>query len=341
MFYALGSSDVHRENLIAHGPYPVPVDLETLFCPELAHAADQRAPSLAHRAIADSVLRVGLLPRRVWGSDAWNGIDLSGLAGDAAQQTPFGVLAWSDPDSEDGLRLVRRPMPLTPAINRPVFEGEPIAAADHATLVVEGFERAYDLLQRLRPSLCAEGGPLSAFRNDEIRVVVRPTRTYSALLQETYHPDYLQDAADRDRLLDLLWATVPYAEHLGATVGFEQEDLRAGDVPRFTCRASRTSLWAGPGREVPFQFSGSGLDVAARRIERLNDDDLARQRWLVTASLATAARDTQQGWTRYAIEPVASETPAIRLRAGELAQRSAIVSPALRITVNTTSPGSD
>jgi type 2 lantibiotic biosynthesis protein LanM len=319
LFYALGSSDFHRENLIAHGQYPVPVDLETLFCPELGRGADHRAPGLAHRAIAESVLRVGLLPQRVWGSTPWNGIDLSGLSGEAAQQTPFGVLAWSDPNREDDLRLVRRPMPLAPAINRPVLDGEPIAVADHVPLVVEGFEHTYGLLQRLRQSLCADDGPLAAFRSDEIRVVVRPTRTYGALLQETYHPDYLRDAADRDRLLDLLWATVPYAEHLGATVGVEQEDLRAGDVPRFTCQASRTNLWAGPDREVAFQFSKSGLDVAAGRIERLNSDDLARQSWLVKASLATAARDTQQGWARYEIEPVASEAPAVRLRAGELA----------------------
>ena len=319
VFYALGSSDFHRENIIAHGQHPVPVDLETLFCPEQEYDSDQRAPGLAHRAIAASVLRVGLLPRRVWGSDPWNGIDLSGLAGDAAQQTPFGVLTWSAPIGDDDLRLVRRPIPLAPAINRPVFDGEPIAVADHVPLVVEGFERAYALLQRLRPSLCATDGPLSAFRNDEIRVVLRPTRTYSALLQETYHPDYLQDAADRDRLLDLLWATVPYAEHLSATVGFEQEDLRAGDVPRFTCQASGTTPWAGPGRQVPVQFSKSGLDVAASRIERLNDEDLARQSWLVKAALATAARDPEQGWARYTFEPAATDAGTIRLRAGELA----------------------
>ncbi len=319
LFYALGSSDFHRENLIAHGAYPVPVDLETLFSPDVNHRADRRAQRLAYRAIAESVLRVGLLPRRVWGSDDRSGIDLSGLAGDPAQQTPFGVLTWSDPHGEDVLRLVRRSLPLAPAINRPVLDGEPIAAAEHGALIIDGFEHAYSLLRRLRPALCAEGGPLAAFRRDEVRVVLRPTITYSTLLQESYHPDYLQDAADRDRLLDLLWASVPYAEHLEAAVAFEQEDLRVGDVPRFISHAGQHDLWAGPGREVPHTFARSCLETAASRLGRLDDDDLVRQRWLVNASLATAARETQQGWTRYAIEPVSADASAIRLRAGELA----------------------
>lgn len=319
LFYALGSSDFHRENLIADGAYPMPVDLETLFSPEVSQNPDRRAPGLAARTIAESVLRVGLLPRRVWGSDHWSGIDLSGLAGDPAQQTPFGVLTWNDPQGEDVLRLVRRPMPLGPAINRPVLQGEPIAAPEHAALIIEGFEKTYHLLRQHREPLCAQGGPLSAFREDEVRVVLRPTLTYSALLQESCHPDYSQDAADRDRLLDLLWASVPYAEHLQAAVAFEQEDLRAGDVPRFTSHAARRDLSAGPGRELTYQFTRSCLETAVARLGRLNDDDLERQRWLVKASLATAARETHQGWTRYAIEPGPAEMSAMRLRAGELA----------------------
>lgn len=319
LFYALGSSDFHRENLIAHGAYPVPVDLETLFCPDVNQKADHHAPTLAYRAISESVLRVGLLPRRVWGGDEGSGIDLSGLVGDPSQHTPFGVLTWNDPQTEEVLRLVRRPMPLGPAINRPVLDGEPISASDHVSLIIEGFERTYSLLRRLRVALCAADGPLAAFRDDEVRVVLRPTLTYSVLLQESYHPDYLQDAADQERLFDLLWATAPYAEHLEAAVGFEQEDLRAGDVPRFFTHAGQHDLWAGPGRKVPYRFARSCLDTAVSRLERLNDEDVVRQRWLVKASLATAARETQQGWTRYAIEPLRSDPSAIRRRAGELA----------------------
>ena len=44
-----------------------------------------------------------------------------------------------------------------------------------------------------------------------------------------------------------------------------------------------------------------------------------RQRWIISASLATAARETQHGWPRYAMEPVAGDARATRLRARELA----------------------
>ena len=91
LFYGLGGSDFHRDNLIADGPYRCR-STSKLVLPGSGPEGDPRAPSLAYRAIAESVLRVGLLPRRVWGSDPWSGIDLSGLAGRPPQQTPFGVL---------------------------------------------------------------------------------------------------------------------------------------------------------------------------------------------------------------------------------------------------------
>jgi hypothetical protein len=40
------------------------------------------------------VLRIGLLPQRLWGDDESVGIDLSGLGADEDQLTPRGVTAW-------------------------------------------------------------------------------------------------------------------------------------------------------------------------------------------------------------------------------------------------------
>src|SRR4029079_14101787 len=84
LLYALEATDFHGENLIAAGEHPVLVDLESLFHPRL-NARDASGPlaSGAPRVMAHSVLRVGLLPQRVWvGADS-DGIELSGLGGAA------------------------------------------------------------------------------------------------------------------------------------------------------------------------------------------------------------------------------------------------------------------
>src|SRR6185369_4077964 len=66
LLYALEATDLHFENLIAAGEHPILVDLETLFHQRLSVAGMDDTDQLANRALYDSVLRVGLLPQRLW-----------------------------------------------------------------------------------------------------------------------------------------------------------------------------------------------------------------------------------------------------------------------------------
>src|SRR5207248_11212631 len=75
LLYALEATDFHAENLIASGEHPVLVDLEALFQLRLREDAPQVNP--ASDTIARSVLRIGLLPERIWSSDQTEGVDLS------------------------------------------------------------------------------------------------------------------------------------------------------------------------------------------------------------------------------------------------------------------------
>lgn len=62
LLHALDATDFHHENLIASGEQPVPVDLETL-CHPLLSEADQPDSFVP---VAETVLRIGLLPRPFW-----------------------------------------------------------------------------------------------------------------------------------------------------------------------------------------------------------------------------------------------------------------------------------
>ncbi|MET9943091.1 DUF4135 domain-containing protein [Streptomyces halstedii] len=46
---------------------------------------------------------------------------------------------------------------------------------------------------------------MTEFAQDEVRVVPRPTWTYTTLLDESTHPDLMRDAAERQQVLSLLW----------------------------------------------------------------------------------------------------------------------------------------
>ena len=110
--------------------------------------------------------------------------------------------------------------------------GQPAEQID-VDAIVSGFTKVYQTLLGHRDELFDIHGPIARFHGDEIRIVLRHTLTYSRLLSESFHPDVLRDALDRDQFFDLLWGDVPENRYLGWVVADECRDLLNGDVPLF------------------------------------------------------------------------------------------------------------
>jgi len=81
LLYVLGGSDVHYENVIASGEYPVLVDLETMFTPDWRSIQLGAAEALADVYLRESVLGTGLLPDIVGLDLELAPVDVSGLIG--------------------------------------------------------------------------------------------------------------------------------------------------------------------------------------------------------------------------------------------------------------------
>ncbi len=288
IFYALAAVDFHYENLIAHGEFPIPLDLEALFHPLGLEGDARSADYLANVTLYNSVFGVGLLPGRMWSNADFEGVDISGLGAAPGQLYPFASPSW-EAEGTDEMRLVRKRYPMPAAQNRPSLNGETIETFAYAEELIGGFRDMYRLLETHRDQLLAVGGPLDAFRDDEVRVVVRPTRTYGELLRESFHPDVLRDALDRDRLFDRLWNGVEQSPFLARMIPAERADLWRGDVPMFTTHPAARDLWTSTGEHVAEVLQESGMARAQRRLEAMGHDDLKRQLWFIRASLATLA----------------------------------------------------
>jgi type 2 lantibiotic biosynthesis protein LanM len=280
LLYVLDGTDMHYENLVAVGDQPVLVDIETLFHPSHTPAgALSRDP--AYRALLSSVYRTALLPLLVSGE---HGVaDMSGLGGDADATAPSSVVDWADAGL-DSMHLVRRPGKTHGANNRPRLDGVDIEPRDHEIAVLTGFRAAYEAIARHRDELIGPDGLLARCAKDQIRFVPRSTSLYTSLLDEATHPDALRDAAGRSRLLDLLWEA---DESLHDVVPYELADLWAGDVPLFTARPDSRDVWASDGSRIPNVLSVEGLAAVEAKIANLGDIDEHRQKWLISASLAT------------------------------------------------------
>jgi type 2 lantibiotic biosynthesis protein LanM len=234
LLYALEATDFHWENLIASGEHPMLVDLEALFHPRAGGMDLQQADELAGSTINSSVLRVGLLPQRIWANAESEGVDLSGLGAVPGQLLPLATPYWEGVGTDE-MRLARKRMALRGGQHRPTLDGTEVDVLDYTEAIVTGFTNLYRLLLRHREELLSGHGPLERFAEDEVRVIVRGTEPYALLLRESFHPDVLRNALDRDRFFDHLWATVEDTPHLVKVIPAECQDLRNGDIPECRC----------------------------------------------------------------------------------------------------------
>jgi type 2 lantibiotic biosynthesis protein LanM len=318
LLYALRATDFHYENLIACGEYPVLIDLESLFHGEREVNPDKAPSSVAVKALESSVLRVGLLPQRIWGNSRNKaGVELSGFGGAAGQSTPFRVPAWEG-IATDEMRLERKHVPVPGAQNRARLHDRDTSALDYTDEILQGFSDVYRLLLHNRATLLAPEGPIARFIGDEVRYIVRATRIYATLLEESHHPDVLRNALDRDRYFDRLWIEVEARPSLENLIVDEAADLQRGDIPIFATHVGSADLWSSSGRIIPKYFAQSGLELARQRLALLSDADLSFQSWLIRSSMLTLAMGLGSSTQKLLIPPSRSARSGVQVDSARL-----------------------
>lgn len=235
-------SDLHAENVIAHGGSPVIVDCETLFTPKIPPPPSGYGGAFdrAGELMARTVLSVGLLPGRGMGL-GWRGVDLSAvgmLPGQQPMQRQLEILDAGSDQAHVGPVLVEAPVSQNHPSPRP-------ALAEYWPEVLRGFDELTATLQRLdaagslRPRL-------RVFEDCRIRVVLRGTEVYSEIGRMLWHPVSLHNPEPaRQRafgLLEKMAANVSVAPSDPAVINAEIDELLEGDIPYFSAVAREGRL---------------------------------------------------------------------------------------------------
>jgi len=282
LFYLLYAVDLHLENVIASGEHPMMVDLECLFHngPELQQPLT--AVQTVQNMLYHSVKRVLLLPGHLL-----KGFEASGIGGMARQK--ISTYAFADVGTDE-MRMVKVTLESAAEKNVPVLNGEPVHPARYTEQLVDGFERMYRLLLTHRETLRAAESPLRAFAHDTVRVILRPTADYGAMLAASLHPDNLQDGLQRCQLFDFMWRAAEHRPALLQVIHAEYAAMLQGDVPAFYKEADGTGIHDGRGNTHPGFFHRSGLANTMELLERMGEADLARQTGLIRTSMRTITK---------------------------------------------------
>lgn len=312
LVHALQGNDFHSENLVAAGPDPVAIDLETITVGEPIAADPSVAREPAIELVSRSVTRTLLLPQVFARRDGRGGLrNIGALGGGIDGSSPSQRLAhpYSDfPRWEDA-----PPEALSdddPAVqSRPTLaDGSVIDPMAHRGEVVEGYRAGYRAILSLRDrwrSSAELGGVIASAWS---RVLNRPTNVYVRLGFETCEASVASQGVDRWIRAERLrvgasqWETLP--ERVVATIkaigDAESEAILRGDVPCFVARVGETRYHAmdpiegRPHPVGPADLAASAADASRRQLDAMGEEDLAQQARLIESSYVSAHLSMQE-----------------------------------------------
>jgi type 2 lantibiotic biosynthesis protein LanM len=307
LLYAVDGADMHYENVIACGDQPVLVDAETLFHTGLPSATTTGSDPAAG-ALNASVHRTCLLPHLLIGENG--ALDISALGRDDSGAYPSDGVRWEGAGT-DTMRLVRGPVESPAGQNQPLPPGRRAGHADHRAALMEGFRAGYDAIAEHRDELLAVDGFPARWAGTPARLIVRSTRLYITLLEESTHPDLLRDALARDSVFAVLWTESAGDPARQRLIEHEIADLWRGDVPLFFHQPADTAVRTSRGTRLEGLLPEPALDAVRGKIAAMNEVDRYDQEWVIAATLAVSSANSPAGKPRseLAVRPAPAVVP--------------------------------
>ncbi|MBX6773264.1 MAG: type 2 lantipeptide synthetase LanM [Chloroflexi bacterium] len=286
IFYLLDAADMHYENVIAHGAYPVFIDLEGLFQPADQDEGWQANPAAS--MIARSVITTAVFPDH----DHLAGFDGSALGYVDGQLSSSPRLVVVN-EGRDDMRFERRRIVVAGQSNQVYLDEKRVSPWRHRDEILAGFTETYERIVRARSQVRKK---LRVFGPCRVRYIPRPTAMYAALVDDLRHPALMRSRERaREHLTERLGVGVRTRPGLGVLMQSEIGALWRGEIPSFYAYVGDTSVWSGRGLISRCYFAKAPLLCVQEKLERMGSRDLERQRWLMRLAMGVASAPGSAG----------------------------------------------
>lgn len=282
--YILNANDLHEENIIANGEFPVIIDGETILDNWMI-SDEMNARDNINDIIRNSVLLSGLLPKRSY-TKKGKGIDMSALGGQGGQEFPFQIPEVVDEFTSDmHLEYIN---PCKSEKNNLVkLQGTYYSPAKYVEDIICGFSDAYSYAFENQTELC---NLIKQFGDLEVRHLAQDTQKYGMLLHLSYHPDFMQDGLHRELFLCSLYKNALLMNKPCEIIAAEIEDMLHMDIPYFKVKANETILRNGRGEFIKDYFKVTSIEKVCQKIMQLGMEDKKQQEMYIRIVLDDAEK---------------------------------------------------
>lgn len=268
--YILNTNDLHYENLIAAGEFPVIVDLETLVQIQPENELGTVSDEVFIRQ-KDSVLETGILPAYHWRQGG--GVDGSAIGGNEGQLLPFRIPKIMHPKTSEMCLLYEYPK-MKKAKNQVTLKDKAIMPAQYLKGLLAGFSKAYmavvnhkkDVLNKLREL---------GIEMVTSRYLIADTQKYHMALLASYHPQLLKNQEKRRQFFRELFNGME--ENDDVIIKSEIASLLQGDIPYFDYPLNTRDLFTSQGERKRNYFPRTALEMIEKKIRKLDKVDLSKQ----------------------------------------------------------------
>lgn len=283
--YAFQGSDFHYENIIACGPNPYLIDLETLFQPTLDFMEKE------DKQVETSF--IDYLNKTVYKSLFFNNTSYP------EEEKPRNACALSNTHEQlieqekikdtgtDRIRLKKEVQYMEIAYNLPSKNGITTEIFGYEKKFIEGFKKAYNFIRENKISIL---NLLNVSTDFPVRVIVRPTHVYANFLTSLLHPKYLEQSSERYRVLSFFKDSYQKFSFFQKVSQYEIDDMYYGDIPYFTSSFKSNKVFDSKGTQIDCKLiKKSTAEEINDRLNRLSKEDCAYQVSLINMAL-TALR---------------------------------------------------
>lgn len=295
IFYMLGTEDMHFENIIASGNSPKFIDLETVLANRNISQSFQDETLIGNMMedIKRSVYSSLIVPQNY--EFTVFDIDMSGLTGgmDNSTSENLSYFAISNPFTSN-LKYEKKYSYVPESSNLLKLNGKIINAGDYIEDLLQGFEYAYkkicdskdDIIYWLKHKTNQKA---------EFRQILRATYMYAKFIESSYHPKYLQEASERDRLFSILYGKSELPPERKRVIDVEKKIMLNNDIPCFQTNIDSHDLiyeYHGEKHIIKNNYKDTIFDRIKNKLETFSVSDMQKQENYIRTSMANYTTKT-------------------------------------------------